>query len=61
MQSPVLLQEALPQAQAGQPEGWFQEAIGIRCILTRQQAGSRTAVRSTDRSFSQFKQVAFFY
>ena len=58
MQSPVLLQEALPQAQAGQPEGWFQEAIGIRCILTRQQAGSRTAIRSTDRSFSQFKQVA---
>ena len=57
MQSPVLLQEALPQAQAGQLESWFQEAIGIKCVLTRQQAGSRTAALSTDRSFSQFKKV----
>ena len=51
------MQEGLPQAQAGQLESWFQEAIGIRCALTRQQAGSRTAALSTDRSFSQFKQV----
>ena len=55
--APVLLQEALPQAQVGQLEGWFQEAIGIRCLLTRQQAGSRTATLSTDRSFSQLEKV----
>ena len=57
MQPLVLLQEALPQAQAGQLGSWFQEAIGIRCVLTRHQAGGRTAMRSTDRPRSQSKQV----